>query len=29
MSRFFYNDLPMLAHHYAFSDVSSNDYKLR
>ena len=27
MSRFFCNDLPMLAHHYAFSGVSLINYK--
>lgn len=27
MSRFFCNDLPMLLHHYAFSDVSLIYYK--
>lgn len=27
MSRFFCNDLPMLAHHHAFSDVSLINYK--
>jgi len=27
MSRFFCNDLPMLSHHYAFSDVSLINYK--
>jgi len=27
MSRFFYTDLPMLSHHYVFSDVSLIYYK--